>query len=290
MYPNGQRFSQAIPPLSVSRAPHSANLLKSKNHRMCDILFLPCHNTNVAPIGMLKISTRTRLMRDRVDTTTMNKKSQIRAWFRATQLVSGQAIRDMRPFLVRQLILLCVLFLLLGLAGLIVPFFFRLPTGLFDTRAARQSMSHIAKFLFYGFMVAIVVTFVQEIRREMGKFAKERRGRRYASRPQQDAEVLAAFEYLRLVRLQSAKRYLAQSDTLTATPSFSQGVGSILDAGDTLTEYNETSDGQEADTLAMNHDRLMVSRDFQRGLEGAVKRAGVASKVPQSERAKYANG
>jgi len=48
---------------------------------------------------------------------------------------------------------------------------------------------------------------------------------------------------------------------LFARPSLCEGMGRLLDFGDTLSEYNSSTDTQEADTNALWSDWLAVGDD-----------------------------
>ena len=49
---------------------------------------------------------------------------------------------------------------------------------------------------------------------------------------------------------------------LFARPSFSEGVGRVLDFGNTLTEYNSSIDGEQADRIALSSDWRSVGSDI----------------------------
>jgi hypothetical protein len=53
------------------------------------------------------------------------------------------------------------------------------------------------------------------------------------------------------------------STFLFARPSLSEGIGRVLDLGDTLTEYNRSPDAYEADLNAAWVDWLAVSDDLR---------------------------
>ncbi len=57
------------------------------------------------------------------------------------------------------------------------------------------------------------------------------------------------------------------SDFLFARPTFLVGFASILDWGDTLTEFNSTSTPEIADSLAMGSDWKTVGKDILRAME-----------------------
>lgn len=52
-------------------------------------------------------------------------------------------------------------------------------------------------------------------------------------------------------------------ELLYATPSFAEGIGRILDFGDTLTEYNTSNSGEQADFLALRADWRAVAADLR---------------------------
>lgn len=53
------------------------------------------------------------------------------------------------------------------------------------------------------------------------------------------------------------------SDFLFATPSFAEGMGRLVDFGNTLTEYNRTRSSAEADQRAITQDWLAVGDDIR---------------------------
>ena len=57
------------------------------------------------------------------------------------------------------------------------------------------------------------------------------------------------------------------SDYLFATPGFVNGMGSVLDLGGTLFQYNGSSSGEEADALAMRSDFQAVGNDLRTAAE-----------------------
>lgn len=57
------------------------------------------------------------------------------------------------------------------------------------------------------------------------------------------------------------------SDFLFARPSFLVGFASILDWGDTLTEFNNTSTPEFADSLAVRSDWKTVGKDIFKAIE-----------------------
>ncbi len=50
---------------------------------------------------------------------------------------------------------------------------------------------------------------------------------------------------------------------LYATPSIAEGIGRILDFGNTLTEYNTSNSGEQADFLALRADWRAVAADLR---------------------------
>lgn len=54
---------------------------------------------------------------------------------------------------------------------------------------------------------------------------------------------------------------------LFADPSFSAGVASVIDIGGTLVVYNESKDGQEADTRAIASDWAITGKDIRTSAE-----------------------
>ena len=171
----------------------------------------------------------------------------------------------MRPFLLRQTVAVFTLVLLLFLTALIVPLFFRLSGDMFDAKAVHRVSTPLIEAEFYVWVIASVFLFISEFRQGP---AKNRR-----------------------VYLGTATpgRVSRQSETTAATPSFMEGIGSILDLGDTLTEYNQAVSGEEADELAMRHDGLMVGRDLKQAV-GAVALNGEAESERRRRPAGYVNG
>lgn len=53
------------------------------------------------------------------------------------------------------------------------------------------------------------------------------------------------------------------TEILYATPSFTEGIGRILDFGNTLTEYNRAGSGEQADFLALRADWRAVAADLR---------------------------
>lgn len=58
------------------------------------------------------------------------------------------------------------------------------------------------------------------------------------------------------------------STYLFAQPSFSEGVGRVLDFGDTLTVYNTSASPDEADAMALRMDFEAVGADLRLEIEG----------------------
>lgn len=54
---------------------------------------------------------------------------------------------------------------------------------------------------------------------------------------------------------------------LFASPSFAEGVSRLFDWGDTLTEYNRSRTGQEADAEGLSEDWSCVGRDLHRAYD-----------------------
>ncbi len=52
-------------------------------------------------------------------------------------------------------------------------------------------------------------------------------------------------------------------ELLYATPSIAEGIGRILDFGNTLTEYNTSPSGEQADFLALRADWRAVAADLR---------------------------
>lgn len=153
-----------------------------------------------------------------------------------------ETLKEMRPFLLRQLVAAGALVLLLTLTAVIVPLFFRLSGDVFGVKAAHRVSTPLIEVEFYGWAFASVFLFVVEFRRGPAK----------PPGVHQNAAVRA--------------RVLSQSETTTATPSFIEGFGGILDLAGTLTEYNDAPAGEEADAVALRHDGLMVGRDLKQAM------------------------
>ncbi len=63
------------------------------------------------------------------------------------------------------------------------------------------------------------------------------------------------------------------SDFLFARPSFWEGIGRIIDMGDTLTEFNRSLSAAQADRIALEQDWLVVGNDLRRALRQFTKAA-----------------
>lgn len=59
------------------------------------------------------------------------------------------------------------------------------------------------------------------------------------------------------------------SSFLFARPSFAEGVGRLFDFGNTLSEYNRSPSGDEADATALRADGLALGEDMRMALAGA---------------------
>lgn len=70
------------------------------------------------------------------------------------------------------------------------------------------------------------------------------------------------------------------TDYLYAHPSFIGGMASCLDLGDTLTIYNESRTGEEADARAIKSDWLAVGQDIKSAI-GKFKAAHVTKTKTQ---------
>ena len=62
---------------------------------------------------------------------------------------------------------------------------------------------------------------------------------------------------------------------LFARPSFLEGVGRLLDFGDTMTEYNQSLTPKQADELALRADWEAVAGDFRTSFSRVVGQRGV---------------
>ena len=61
----------------------------------------------------------------------------------------------------------------------------------------------------------------------------------------------------------------SRSTFLFAVPTWQEGVGRLVDFGDTLTEYNRSSTGASADMRATAQDWLAVGDELRRAFNGA---------------------
>lgn len=63
------------------------------------------------------------------------------------------------------------------------------------------------------------------------------------------------------------------SSLLFARPSFAEGVGRLLDFGNTLTRYNTSENGAVADLVALQADGLAIGEDMRTAIAevGSVK-------------------
>lgn len=59
------------------------------------------------------------------------------------------------------------------------------------------------------------------------------------------------------------------STFLFANPSFFEGMSRVLDVGGTLTEFNRSRSGVEADLLALHADWLALGDDFRKSRRSA---------------------
>ena len=63
------------------------------------------------------------------------------------------------------------------------------------------------------------------------------------------------------------------SDFLFARPSFWEGLGRIVDVGDTLTEFNRSLSTTQADRIALEQDWLMVGKELRQAMSQISKAA-----------------
>ena len=70
---------------------------------------------------------------------------------------------------------------------------------------------------------------------------------------------------------------------LFARPSFLLGMASILDFGNTLTEYNYANDGDQADYLALRSDWYAVGADVKMALQALRKEVAAANGAQGAE-------
>ena len=57
------------------------------------------------------------------------------------------------------------------------------------------------------------------------------------------------------------------SDFLFARPSFWEGLGRIIDMGDTLTEFNSSLSEAQADRIALEQDWFAVGKDLRQAMQ-----------------------
>lgn len=65
------------------------------------------------------------------------------------------------------------------------------------------------------------------------------------------------------------------SDILYARPSFVEGMARALDLGGTLTEYNQSPTGAQADSYALRADWRAVGHDLTNAFEHVEQETGV---------------
>lgn len=65
------------------------------------------------------------------------------------------------------------------------------------------------------------------------------------------------------------------SDILYARPSFTEGLARVLDLGSTLTEYNQSPTGAQADAHALRTDWRAVGHDLTNAFEQVEQETGV---------------
>lgn len=73
------------------------------------------------------------------------------------------------------------------------------------------------------------------------------------------------------------------SSFLFARPSFSEGVGRVLDFGNTLTEYNSSLDVEQADRIALLSDWRSVGSDIADALRQRITDARRGEKEEEKE-------
>jgi hypothetical protein len=64
------------------------------------------------------------------------------------------------------------------------------------------------------------------------------------------------------------------STFLFATPTWTEGVGRLLDFGDTLTQYNESATAEQADYRALEMDWRAVGADIFGAIDLFVRQEG----------------
>ncbi len=65
------------------------------------------------------------------------------------------------------------------------------------------------------------------------------------------------------------------STILFARPSFSEGMARIVDFGNTLSEYNRSPTGSQADSLAIRADWRAIGADLEEAEHGMCDEAGL---------------
>ncbi len=62
------------------------------------------------------------------------------------------------------------------------------------------------------------------------------------------------------------------SNNLFADPSFLEGMGRVLDFGDTMTDFNRSLTSEQADSRALFADWLALGGDLQMAMESVASR------------------
>jgi hypothetical protein len=70
---------------------------------------------------------------------------------------------------------------------------------------------------------------------------------------------------------------------LFAPPSFILGMASIIDFGNTLTEYNYANNGDQADYLALRSDWLAVGNDLRAAVEALRREVAITNGAQGAE-------
>lgn len=66
---------------------------------------------------------------------------------------------------------------------------------------------------------------------------------------------------------------------LNARPSFTEGFVRAVDVGDTLTEYNTSATGEQADYIALTMDWLAIGEDFRHAMASLAPKIEVSMVV-----------
>ena len=62
---------------------------------------------------------------------------------------------------------------------------------------------------------------------------------------------------------------------INARPSFIEGFARVLDLGGTLTEYNQSLNGEQADSIALTMDWCAIGEDFREAMKVLAPQTGI---------------